>query len=79
MYACAYEDHIIIIQPLQMTIYELSFHSLGIIPESKSRHISELGLNRQHKFIHFYFKIQIEKPAEKLISCLVEYNVYHGP
>lgn len=62
-----------------MTIHELSFHSLVIIPEPENRHSSELGLNEQHKFIHFHFKIQIGKPAEKLISCLVEYNVYHGP
>lgn len=27
----------------------------------------------------FWFKIQIETPAEKLISCPVEYNVDHRP
>lgn len=37
MYVCAYKDHIIIIQP--MTIYELSFCSLSIIPESESRQL----------------------------------------
>lgn len=62
-----------------MMIHELAFHSLIITPEPESRHSSEHGLNKRHKFIHFHFKIQIEKPAEKLISCLVEYNVYHRP
>lgn len=60
-----------------MTTHELAFHSLAIIPEPE-RSRSEHGLHMQHKFIHFYFKIQIEKPAEKLISCLGEYKVYTG-
>lgn len=62
-----------------MTIHELAFYSLVITPEPESRRSSEHGLNKQHKFIQFYFKIQIEKPAERLISCLVEYKVDHRP
>lgn len=62
-----------------MTAHVLALHSLVIIPEPESSSHSEHGLNKQHKYIHFYFKIKIEKPAKKLISCLLEYKVYHRP
>lgn len=62
-----------------MTSHVLALHSQVIIPEPESSSYSGHRLNKQHKYIRFYFKIKIEKAAKKLISCLLEYKVYHRP